>query len=90
MSQVIEKFQTEIPLQSLFQSPTIAEMAEVIAQSQAKKLDQADLNRVLAELELLSDEQARQVVANERGEDVKDSRDEVADSCALRETGPTK
>jgi amino acid adenylation domain-containing protein len=71
VSQVIEKFQTEIALQSLFQSPTIAEMTEVISQSQAKKLDQADLNRILAELELLSDEQAQQVIANDGGEEGK-------------------
>jgi amino acid adenylation domain-containing protein len=89
LSQVIEKFRTEISLQSVFQSPTIAAMAEVIAQSQAKKLDQADLNRILAELESLSDEQARQVVANERGGDVENRWDKVSD-FAVSETRPTK
>jgi hypothetical protein len=40
-------------------------MAEVITQSQAKKLDEAELNCILAELESLSDEQAQQVVARQ-------------------------
>ena len=65
VSQVIKKFQLEIPLQVLFQSPTIAEMAQVITESQAKKLDEAELNRMLAELEALSDEQAQQAVARQ-------------------------
>lgn len=62
VSRVIDRFRLELPLQSLFQSPTIAEMAEVITQSQAKVLDEADLNRILTELESLSEEQAQQVV----------------------------
>jgi amino acid adenylation domain-containing protein len=74
VSQVIEKFQTEIPLQSLFQSPTVAEMAAVITQSQAKKLDQGDLNRILTELESLSEEQAQQAVAQASVENVEESR----------------
>ncbi len=65
VSQVVDHFQLEIPLQVLFQSPTIAEMAQVITQSQAQKLDQADLNRILADLESLSDDQARQAVARQ-------------------------
>ena len=72
VSQVLKKFQIEIPFESLFQSPTIAEMAEVITRSQAKKLDEADLNRILAELESLSDEQAQQVVARQSTGDVQD------------------
>jgi amino acid adenylation domain-containing protein len=60
VSQVIKKFQLEIPLQSLFQSPTVAEMAAVIAEKQAKKLGAGDLERILAELDSLSDAEAQQ------------------------------
>ena len=63
VSQVINKFQLKIPRQVLFQSPTIAEMAQVITESQAKKLDEVELSRILADLEALSDEQAQQTVA---------------------------
>ena len=65
VSQVICHFQLEMPLQVLFQSPTIAKMAQVITQSQAKELDEAELNRILAELESLSDEQAQKAVARQ-------------------------
>jgi len=56
VSQVLKKFQLEIPLRSLFESPTVAEMAAVITRSQANKLDEAELNRILAELEARPDE----------------------------------
>jgi amino acid adenylation domain-containing protein len=59
VSQVIKKFQLEIPLRSLFESPTVAEMAGVITQSQANKLDEVDLNRILAELEALPDDEGK-------------------------------
>jgi acyl carrier protein len=74
VSQVIKKFQLEVPLRSLFQSPTIAEMAELIALSEAKKLQETDLNRILTELESLSDEQAQQFVATYFGEAIDGER----------------
>ena len=72
VSQVIKQFQLELPLQSLFQSPTVAEMAVIITETQAKKLSEEDLTRVLAELESLSDEQAQECVDREKAENVKD------------------
>jgi len=72
VSQVIKQFQLELPLQSLFQSPTVAEMAVIITETQAKKLSEEDLTRVLAELESLSDEQAQEWVDREKAENVKD------------------
>jgi amino acid adenylation domain-containing protein len=72
VSQVTEKFQTEIPLQSLFHSPTIVAMAEVIAQIQAKKLNEMDVTGILAELESLSDEQAKQMLAERKMGDVQE------------------
>jgi uncharacterized coiled-coil protein SlyX len=65
VSQVIKKFQLELPLKSLFQSPTIAEMAAVITEHQGKALAEEELKRVLAELELMSDEEAQRLVAKE-------------------------
>ena len=64
VSQVIKKFQLEIPLRSLFQSPTIAEMAAAITAHQANKLDPEDLNRILAELESLPDRDAQRLLAD--------------------------
>ena len=59
ISRVIESFRVELPLKSLFESPTVADMALVITQSQAKGADEQEIGRMLAELESLSEEQAR-------------------------------
>jgi acyl carrier protein len=64
ISQVLKQFQTEVALQLLFQSPTIAEMAAVITEHQGKKLDNKELGRILTELESLSEDEAQRLVAN--------------------------
>ncbi len=63
VSQIIRNFQLEIPLRSLFEAPTIAQMAAVIKEHQAKKLEQNDLDRILTELEALSEEDAQRVLS---------------------------
>jgi acyl carrier protein len=65
VSQVLKTFQVELPLQSLFQSPTVAEMAVVIMEHQGKKLEEKELNRILTELESLSVEEAESQLAGE-------------------------
>ena len=65
VSQVIKKFQIELPLQVLFESPTVAEMAAEITEYQGKNLDDEGLARILTELESLSDEEAQGVLARE-------------------------
>jgi len=73
ISQVIKNFQLEIPLQVLFQAPTVAEMAVVITEHQGKKLAEKELNRILTDLELLSEEEAQRLLAEVGGmEEVKD------------------
>ena len=59
ISQVIKQFQLELPLQSLFQSPTVAEMAAVITQNQAKRASDADLVHMLRELETMTEQEAQ-------------------------------
>jgi acyl carrier protein len=66
ISQVIKHFQLELPLRSLFGSPTVAEMAAVITEHQAKKFGEKDLERILAELESMSEEEAKSLLAAER------------------------
>jgi acyl carrier protein len=65
VSRVIQQFHLEIPLQSLFQSPTVGEMAAVIAQHQGKRLSEAELNRMVGELESISDEEAERLLSNQ-------------------------
>jgi hypothetical protein len=44
-------FQVDIPLQSLLEAATVADMALLIAQRQAEAVPQAELARLLAEVE---------------------------------------
>ena len=65
ISRIINRFQVELPLRSLFEAPTVASMAVAITQNQAKQAAQEDLDRMLAELEALSDEEAQSRLAKE-------------------------
>ena len=53
ISRVIQTFRVDLPLRSLFEAPTIAEMVVAMVQSQARKADQHDIERMLSELESL-------------------------------------
>ena len=59
ISLVIKTFQVEVSLRSLFETPTVADMAVVIVRNQSKELDQEELELLLVELEGLTEEQAR-------------------------------
>lgn len=72
VSRIFKTFELELPIQSLFQAPTVEEMAAIITQSQANKLGREDLARILTELDSLSEQQAREVVAREAKEDLDD------------------
>jgi acyl-coenzyme A synthetase/AMP-(fatty) acid ligase len=63
ISRVIKKFEFELPVQFLFQAPTVAQMAAAIGESRAKKLDAQDLDRILTDVESLSENEARQFLA---------------------------
>ena len=65
VSRVVKKFQLKIPLPSLFQSPTVAEMAAVITQHQGKQLVHKELERIVTELESMSEEQAKQLLTDQ-------------------------
>jgi acyl carrier protein len=65
VSQVLTNFQLEIPLQVLFQTPTVAEMAGAVMEHQAKKLGRGEVDRILAELESLSDVELQRLVSDQ-------------------------
>ena len=62
---MINTFKVELPIQFLFESPTVADMAMVIMENMAKKSGDEELARMLAELESISDEEARKQLADE-------------------------
>ena len=63
VSRIFTRYQLEIPLHSLFQSPTIAEMAAVINQHQGKLLDESRLSAILDELASMSEAEAERLVS---------------------------
>ncbi len=69
ISRVIDTFRVEVPLRSLFQSPTVADMSTTIIQNQAEKSEREGIERILAELETLSNEQVRRLLADEEAGD---------------------
>ncbi|MFC1718136.1 AMP-binding protein [Candidatus Poribacteria bacterium] len=65
VSRVASTFRVKVPLRSLFQSPTVADIAVVISQNQLAEMEHKDIDRMLTELEMLSDEELEQLLANE-------------------------
>ena len=68
VSQVIKKFQLELPIQLLFQAPTVAEMAAVIMESQGRKLADSELDLILGELESLTDQETGRLLTEAIGD----------------------
>lgn len=65
ISRVIKSFQLKLPVNALFQSPTIGDMAAVILQNQRKQATEEDLARILNDLDSLSEAEAEQILARD-------------------------
>jgi acyl carrier protein len=63
MSRLQDKFQVELPLRTFFEQPTIADLALVITEIQAAKAEQTDVSHILAEIESLSEDEAKKLIA---------------------------
>jgi amino acid adenylation domain-containing protein len=61
ISRVLNTFQVKLSLKQLLTAQTIAEMAVLITQSWAEKIDQKELDRMLTDLEKLSDSEAKKL-----------------------------
>ena len=59
ISRLKATFQVDLPLQILFETPTIAEIAEEIDQRLARRMDPPEMKELLDKLEDLSDEEAQ-------------------------------
>ena len=62
ISHVIQTFQLEVPIKALFESPTIAKMAAIIEQNRTNPAGDAEVARMLCEVETMTDEEAEAAV----------------------------
>jgi amino acid adenylation domain-containing protein len=60
VSEMVRSFQLELPLKALFDSPTVAEMASLVMQNQTKKVAREDLERMIGDLEAMSEAEAEE------------------------------
>jgi acyl carrier protein len=66
ISRVREAFQLEVSLRDLFENPTVASLAVKTAEIQAQQVDPKDIQGALADLELLSEEEAERLLVSEK------------------------
>jgi amino acid adenylation domain-containing protein len=66
LARVHEAFDVELSLQAFFDGPTIAALAAALTQRQAGRIVPAEMQRLLAAVEALSDDQAQRLLADER------------------------
>ena len=59
ISRVIKAFQLDLPLRALFDSPTVAGMAAIIKQNQARPASDEELAQILRELEAMTELEAQ-------------------------------
>ncbi len=66
VSRVLGVLGVDIPLRSLLQASTVADMALAVTQSRAAQKGDTEVASVLAELEAMSSEQARKLLADQK------------------------
>ncbi|MGH9855745.1 MAG: SDR family NAD(P)-dependent oxidoreductase, partial [Blastocatellia bacterium] len=62
-----DSFQVEIPVNWIFDSPTIADLSVAVIQAQARQVDDEVMAEILAELAQISDEEAGSALADRGG-----------------------
>jgi acyl carrier protein len=63
VSRIRRAFGIELPLRRLFETPTVAEMAVIITESQAQRANEAELAEILHDVEARTEEEAQKILA---------------------------
>jgi amino acid adenylation domain-containing protein len=66
ISRVIQTFQLELPVKSLFEAPTVAAMATIITEHQAKPASDSQLAQMLHDVEAMTEEEVQRRLAGEK------------------------
>ena len=59
IARITKRFKVDIPIKTLFESPTVAKIAEILVINGAKAINDEDLPGILGEIESLSDEETQ-------------------------------
>lgn len=62
VSRVLKEYRLQIPVQSLFESSTVAQMAELVSACQNQPIEGEELEKLLIEIEAMSEEEARKLL----------------------------
>jgi acyl transferase domain-containing protein len=71
LSQLLEKFQTRLELQSIFETPTIATIALLVKVEQNKADNLEDVENILTEIEGLSQDEIQEAISGEKPEEIE-------------------
>jgi acyl carrier protein len=63
VSRIRTVFSIELPLRHMFESPTVAAIAVIIEENQAQRMSEAELARLLSEIEVKTEEEAQKIFA---------------------------
>ena len=65
ISRIRQECRVELPLRILFEQPTVADLALVIAATQTARAQQTDVFRILSEIESLAEDEANELIAQQ-------------------------